>query len=208
MPTMKGQIDTVEDDFWTERLPFFTAHFPSYYRKPQQVHGRFHTSEEQYDAMGQEILPLSERKGLRTYVMMHPYVLEPKLTFTVGLYNTPKKYADQESPIGEVIGSNHEGFREAQLGNAQAWYYHTDKMIVLWECFFGSRFHQHPFAADTNMRQLWQAFECYLVQKFPKAETLATPFNDPIAESIEEYQAFLTSLGFSPLAKAAFGKHL
>jgi len=42
--------------------------------------------------------------------MMQPYVREPKLTLTIGLYNKPKHYADQESPIGEVIGSNHEGF--------------------------------------------------------------------------------------------------
>jgi len=68
--------------------------------------------------------------------MMQPYVLEPKLTLTVGIYNQPKKYHDQESPIGEVIGSRHEGFREAQVDNAQAWYYSADKTIVLWECFF------------------------------------------------------------------------
>jgi len=37
---------------------------------------------------------------------------------------------------------------------------------------------------------------------------LATPFNDPIAQSIEEYQSFLKSLGYSPLAQAAFGKKL
>ncbi len=78
--------------------------------------------------------------------MMHPYVLEPKLTLTVGLYTKPKHYADQESPIGEVIGSNHEGFREAQVGNAQAWYYPADKTIVLWECFFEERFRQTPLA--------------------------------------------------------------
>ena len=72
--------------------------------------------------------------------MMQPYVREPKLTLTVGIYNQPKKYHDQESPIGEVIGSHHEGFREVQVGNAQAWYYHADKTIVLWECFFEDRF--------------------------------------------------------------------
>jgi hypothetical protein len=44
------------------------------------------------------------------------------------------------------------------------------------------------------------------VRKFPKATTLATPFNDPIANSIEEYQAFLKTLGYSPFAEAAFGK--
>jgi len=203
---MKGRIDTVEDDFWTERLPFFTAQFPTYYRKPQQVHGRFHTNDERYFDGSREIIPLTERRGQRTYVMMHPYVLEPKLTFTVGLYTKPKQYADQESPIGEVISSNNEGLREVQVGNAQAWYYHEDKTIVLWECFFDSRFHKHPFPTDTNMPNLWQSFEHWLIKKFPKATTLATPFNDPIAESIDEYQAFLKTLGYSPLAKAAYGK--
>jgi hypothetical protein len=56
------------------------------------------------------------------------------------------------------------------------------------------------------MQQLWQSFERYLLQKFPQASTLATPFNDPIAESREEYQAFLKALGYSPIAKAAYGK--
>jgi hypothetical protein len=144
----------------------------------------------------------------RLAVGLPPYVLEPKLTFTVGLYNKPKQYADQESPIGEVIGSNHEGFREVQVGNAQAWYYPADKTIVLWECFFDSRFHKHPFPTDTNMQNLWQSFERYLLTKFPQASTLATPFNDPIAESIDEYQAFLKTLGYSPLAQGAFGKKI
>jgi len=41
-----------------------------------------------------------------------------------------------------------------------------------------------------------------------KATTLATPFNDPIAESIDEYQAFLKALGYSTIAEAAFGKRV
>ena len=188
--------------------PFLPRSFLTYYRKPQQVHGRFHTSKESYQvSLPHEIIPLSEKKGIRTYVMMHPYVVEPKLTLTIGLYSNPKHYADQESPIGEMIGTPQvEGFREAQVGSAQAWYYPADKTIVLWECFFDSRFRKHPFATDTNMQTLWQAFERYLVQKFPHAQTLATPFNDPIADSIEEYQAFLKTLGYSPLAKTAYGK--
>jgi len=42
------------------------------------------------------------------------------------------------------------------------------------------------------------SFEHYLLKQFPQASTLATPFHDPIAESIDEYQAFLKSLGYSP----------
>ncbi len=196
-----------EDDYWTERIQLFTAQFPSYYTKPQKVWSRFHISEERFTASKHEIIPITEKGGKRTYVMMQPYVLEPILTMTVGLYNTPKHYADQDSAVGKTIGQpKQEGFREVQVGNAQAWYYHTDKTIILWECFFDSRIRRHPFSTDANMRQLWKGFERWLTQKFPAATTLATPFNDPIAESIDEYQAFLKTLGYSPIAQAAFGK--
>jgi hypothetical protein len=180
-----------------------------FYAKPQKVWGRFHTSEERYFDGYHEIIPLAHRRGRRTYVMTHPYVLEPKLTLTIGLYNKPKDYADQESAIGETIGQpKHEGFREAQVGNAQAWYYPEDKTVVLWECFFESRFHKHPFLKDTNMEGLWRSFEHWLVKRFPKAQTIATPFKDPIAETTKEYQGFLKSLGYSAIAEAAFGKQL
>jgi len=58
------------------------------------------------------------------------------------------------------------------------------------------------------MQKLWQSFEHYLLTKFPQASTLATPFNDPSAESIDEYQAFLKILGYSPIAEAVFGKKI
>jgi hypothetical protein len=197
------------DDYWTERLQLFTAQFPAYYTKPQKVWSRFHVSDEKFSASKHEIIPITEKAGKRTYVMMQPYVLEPILTISVGLFKNPKQYADQDSAVGKTIGQpKQEGFREAQVGSAQAWYYHLDKTIVLWECFFDGRFRRHPFAEDTNMRQLWQGFEHWLCKQFPQARTLATPFNDPIAESIDEYQTFLKSLGYSPIAKAAFGKKL
>jgi hypothetical protein len=206
---MKEHEQEGKDDFWTVRTPLFTAQFPTYYTKPQKVWGRFHTSEEQYFETASEIIPLEHRKGKKTYIMMHPYVPEPKLTLTIGLYKKPKQYADQEDIIGKTIGTpQHNGFREAQLGNAQAWYYHEDKTIVLWECFFDGKFHKRPFSKDTNMQSLWKSFEHWLIKKFPKASILATPFNDPIAESIEEYQTFLKTLGYSPIAQAAFGKKL
>ena len=79
---------------------------------------------------------------------------------------------------------------------------------MLWECFFDSRFRIRPFVKDTNMRALWQNFEQWLKNKFPEAVTLATPFNDPIAENIEEYQAFLKCLNYSPLTQGVFGKQI
>jgi hypothetical protein len=198
-----------KDDFWSARHYLFTAKLSTYYKQPQKVWGRFHTSEEEYFGTASEIIPLEHKKGKKTYIMMQPYILEPKLTLTIGLYEKPKQYADQEDVIGKTIGTpQHEGFREAQVGNSQAWYYHEDKTIVLWECFFEDRFRKHPLPQDTNMQNLWKSFEHWLIKQFPNAKTLATPFNDPIAESIEEYQAFLRKLGYSPIAQAAFGKKL
>jgi hypothetical protein len=120
---------------------------------------------------------------------------------------TEDQTEDQDEAIGKTIGQpKQEGFREVQVGNAQAWYYHEDKTIVLWECFFDSRFHKHPFQEDMNMQNLWKGFEHWLIKQFPQATTLATPFNDPIAKSVDEYQSFLRKLGYSPAAEGAYGK--
>ena len=204
----QDELTATQDVFWTVRLPFFTTQFPTYYRKPQKVIGKFHISEERYFDGSHELIPLKQRKGRRVYVMMQPYVLEPILTMTVHLYKNPKQYADQESPIGETAGTQQEGFREVQVGNAQAWYYPEDKTIMLWECFFDSRFRSHPLANDGNMVKLWQSFEQWLLGQFPEAKTLATPFDDPIAQSIAEYQTFLSLLGYAPFVKGAFAKSL
>ena len=60
--------------------------------------------------------------------MMQPFVFEPRLTISVALYHNPKKYADQESPIGMTVGQPQmDGFKEVQVGNAQAWFYPEDK---------------------------------------------------------------------------------
>jgi hypothetical protein len=95
---MKEHEHEGKDDFWSARHYLFTAKFPTYYTQPQKVWGRFHTSEEQYHASpDEEIIPIKEKKGKRTYVMMQPYVREPNLTLTIGLYDKPKQYADQEA---------------------------------------------------------------------------------------------------------------
>ncbi len=199
------------DDFWTQDIFLFDAVFEVYRNKPGPVRGKIHTSEETYrlDSNEKDIRPIETLKGSRTYIMMHPYVMEPILTLTVGLYNKPKQYADQDEAIGETLGgAKQEGVRDVQIGNAQAWYYHEDKTIEVWECFVDSmfRFQKHPLASDPHMQKLWNSFEAWLVKQFPHAKRMVTPFNDPIAQTIEEYQEFLRSLGFGPVAKAAFGK--
>ncbi len=69
-----------------------------------------------------------------------------------------------------------------------------------------SRFRTHPLVDDPHMKKLWQGLETWLIKQFPQATRIVTPFHDPIAHSIEEYQTFLRSQGFERVAKAAFGK--
>ena len=92
-----------------------------------------------------------------------------------------------DDAIGEVIGSDHQGFREVQLGNTQAWYYPAHKTIVIWECFFDDRFRNHPLSTDKNMQKLWSGFGHWLTNLFPQSTIIAAPFNDPITETIDEY---------------------
>ncbi len=197
-----------EDDFWTHDTPLFHGSFRYYKNISQPVRGKIHVSNEGYYNVKHEIVPIATPKGERTYIMLHPYVFEPEIILTVGLHNQPKRYADQESPIGKVISSRQQGIREREIGNAQAWYYHQDKTIVLWECYLHSYVRDNPLLEDENMKQLWKGFEKWLVKQFPKATRIVTPFNDPIAQTIEEYQQFLRSLDYEPVEKAAFGKML
>ena len=199
---------THDDDYYTHDTPLFIGRFPYYRHEPRMVQGKAYIAEERYSWGYKEIIPLSTKQGTRHYVHLKPYVLEPQVFMTIGLYPQPKHYADQDNAIGEVLKTDVKGMRQHELGNAQAWYYPQDKVIVLWECFLDASFRTHPLAADTHMRQLWQAFEHWLVKQFPDATRIATPFNDPIAHSIEEYQAFLRALDYhpSPTAEAAFEK--
>ena len=199
-----------DDDYWTHDTPLFVGTFRYYRNKPHMVQGRVHVAEEQFrDSSLNEIIPLSTKKGTRHYINMQPYVLEPEVFITIGLYPKPKQYADQDEAIGETISTPQvKGMRQHQVGNAQAWYYPTDKTIVLWECYLNSDLRYKPLPEDQHMQNLWHGFERWLSKQFPEATRIVTPFNDPIAKSIDEYQTFLRSLGYVPVAQAAFGKKI
>ncbi len=140
------------------------------------------------------------------YFHLKPYILIPDITLTIGLYPEPKQYADQDQAIGEVIGSREASrMKEVEIGQAQAWYYPQDLTIVLWECLLHPFVQDKPLTEDPNMRDLWLGFERFLRQQCKEAERIATPHADPEYE-LAEYQEFLLTLGYKPVAKAAWGK--
>lgn len=203
-----------EPPYYSLDTSLFTGTFRYFDRgkSPVLVRGKIHQSDERYSLSKTErdIEPVSIPKGTRTYLQMKPYVLVPDIRLTVGLYPQPKHYADQPEAIGEVLVAHEEPKKkEIEIGQAQAWYYREDKTLTIWECFLESfvRDEDTPLSADENMRGLWTGFEHFLTRHFPQMQRIITPFDEPLFER-EEYQQFLRSKGYQPVAKAAYGKEI
>jgi hypothetical protein len=206
MRNKTNQQNETEDEFWTYRQELFTGTLRYFRNKPKPVHGRFHMSEERYDDKHDEIVPLSQASGTRSYVMFHPYVLVPNMTLTVGLYPKPKQYADMDPAIGEVSSSQMEDEREEQIGSGQAWYYHTDRILVVWECFLWPFVREEQLGKDQNMRSLWTSVEEWLLLQFPDTRQIVTPWTDPAFQT-PAYQAFLRTLDYRKVrGHPAYGK--
>ena len=95
-----------------------------------------HREEERYhERATDELVPLSSTTGVRTYVQVRPYVLEPEITLTIGVYEQQRA----SGAIGEVLDSTWQGMRHRDIGRAQAWYYPADELVVLWECYLHER---------------------------------------------------------------------
>lgn len=161
---------------------------------------RVHTSPERYGGR-EELYPLTQRRGERLYVLAKPYILEPQITLSIGLYPTPTA----RGAIGEVVGSEWEGMRHQDIGNAQGWCYPADRLIVLWECYLVDAFRQEEPTGDEALLACWTGFERVLLERLPGAERIVTPSWEDIYERAS-WQAFLRSQGYGPFSQRAFLK--
>jgi hypothetical protein len=163
-----------------------------------------HISESSYSRSARgEIVPLTALEGTRTDVLARPYVLVPDITLSVQLYPQP----DITGAVGEVRSSDWEGMKREEVGNCQGWFYHEDRIIVLWEAFFHERLQIGEPSEDPNLTVLWTGFERFLVKHFPTARQLVTTSTDPLYET-DRYQRFLLQLGYTRVSQQAFGKSL
>jgi hypothetical protein len=194
-----------DNPFWTHDITLFDGTFRYYRNKKRPVRGKLHVSDEKYWHGNSELIPLSTRQGLRSYVMMQPYVIEPQLIMTVAV--SPKRSADEGEVLGKTTGTKVEGYQDVRVDNAQAWFYPEDKVIVLWECFLDSFVRDVPLLKDTNMTHLWSGFEQWLVERYPGALRIVTPWMDPLWQP-KEYQAFLRKRGYRRGKSGTFMKLL
>src|SRR5579884_4419551 len=169
------------DSSWTDDIPLFDGTFRYYDNLKRPVRGKLHVRDEQD-------WPLKKRQGMRSVVLLYPYVTEPNLILRVA--RDPQRYA-----AGEIIGTKVAAYREVLIGYAEAWYYPEDRVLVLRECFLEDFVCDLPLLEDTNIAQLWTGFERWLLEHFPDTESLETPWRDPQWQPIE-YQAFLRKRGY------------
>ena len=146
-----------------------------------------------------EIVPVTAERGTRTVVHAQPYVLVPHITLDVAPASQPT--GDQ---LGEVTDSRWEGMRPEYVGQAQAWYYDADRLLVIWEALLEDRYQTGEAPEDANLRALWLGFEAFLLRQFPDAEQLVTSPDDPLYEPAD-YQRFLRDLGYQSVSSHAFG---
>ena len=97
--------------------------------------------------------------------------------------------------------------RHEEIGQAQAWFYPSDRLLILWECFPEARYRtsDDPLS-DTTLAALWSGFEAWLRERFPDARQLVTTYEDLYDRA--RWQEFLGEQGYAPVAPAAFTKAL
>ena len=133
--------------------------------------------------------------------ILQPSLIMPDIRLTVALSPGPQP----DGAIGEVMDGEERDGRRPPIGTMQAWYYPVDGTVLIWEAFLASFARDTPLGKDVNMRRLWLRVEDSLITRFPAATRIVTPCDDPAFETTSD-RAFLGSLGYTPVARAADGQ--
>jgi hypothetical protein len=202
---------STEPPYYTHDTSLFTGTFALFGTEPVLVRGKAHISSEPYrmNKAARATEPIEHLSGTRVYFGIKAYVLVPNITIAVRLYENPKHLTGQPGAIGKVESVTEQPkMKEQEIGFAQAWYYPLDKTIVLWEALL------HNFAEEDtllpqnpNMAAYWRGLERFLQTQCEGATRITTPDADS-AYDTDLYQQFLRSLGYGPVAQAAWGKSL
>jgi hypothetical protein len=197
----RDTIPDNDDRYWTDDL--LLGEIPLW-GETSTVRLRLHVSEEPYRSRAAaDIVPLAHPSGLATYVHGRPYVHEPEISLTVGLYPMPS----EAGTIGEVLGADWVGMRQREIGNAQAWYYPGDRLLVLWEMYLHDWCRRENPVTDPALATVWTGFERVLVERFPQTQRIVTPSWEDLYAKVD-WQQFLAGQGYQPHGPRAFAREL
>ena len=135
------------------------------------VRMRIHKQTEKY--YGDELVPLSHKRGEKVYLQAQLYILVPQFIITAVLDTQSDQF--ESNIIGHTVSSDWSGMTHQQIATAQAWYYPEDKLLVLWEIVLSNIYHQNISPNDNQiLLNLWKAFEAFLQKEFTQTTRIIT----------------------------------
>lgn len=137
---------------------------------PRQIHLRAEVVDEPYRAHtpAREFVPLSVTSGTRTRLIGQLY--------------------QPEAGAGAS--------RERRIGEADAYFYHEDCILLLWRCRIVEPCRQHDPNGDALLHAVWEGFDRFLHRRFPDARSMVTPaWNLPYPS--RRWLLFLAAHGFT-----------
>lgn len=157
-----------------------------------------HRAQERFTS--REIVPVTRTPDPVHYFHAKPFLIEPDIQLTVALHPHPSP----AGAVGAVAGAETVGVRRREIGQAQAWHYPADNLILLWECFLEDRYREVDPLGDFALQALWAGFERTLIERSPGAERIVTTWEDDYDRAT--WQRFLAGFGYRQVDKAAFEK--
>lgn len=182
------------DDYWQQEEHVARLLLPPR-DHGQEVFFLWHSSPERYGKDHRELgIDLSDA-GERQYVHVKAYYYAPRIILSVSLARPVETPLGEE--IGEVTESRVEGADRHFIANLQAWYYPTEKSLMLWEVDMSGHYGMSDPTRDFLLGSLWYFFERGLLSRFRDCERIVTPGADP-SYSDESWREFLKSQAYQP----------
>ncbi len=161
--------DTSADRHWTLDEPCGAVNLGGR-RGTLWLRSHAHTEEFTSHTDAREFVPLSVTQGRRIVMLVHFYTAE-----------------------ADLMPSH---LRPPRIGDASAYYYQADAIVLLWRCNLLPRYRHADPACDEALRLLWERFEALLHSQFPAARQMLTPtWNRPYAQAL--WRAFIEARGFT-----------
>ncbi len=182
------------DDYWQRRELAARLPLPPADHE-YDVYFLWHRSQERYGNNHRELGLTIRKAGVREYVHVKACFFVPRIILTIGL--TPPVQTDFGEEIGQVLASEQEGHDRIFIAGLQAWYYPTEKVLMLWEVDLFGQYGSADPSTDFLLSTLWQCFEEGLLKEFPDCEQILTPGWEPqYGEAL--FKEFLRQRGYSP----------
>jgi hypothetical protein len=194
----------VEDDYWGDEKLLGCVPLPPRDQE-QEIFFLIHHSRESYGKDHREIGVRLRQAGERDYLHVRAITYVPRIVLTIA--PIPPVPTEVGEEIGEVMASRREGSDQRVIAGLQAWYYRSERILMLWEVDIFGEYREADPTRDFLLGVMWQAFERELLARAPAAEWIVTPAWDPKYPN-EEWRAFLASQEYTPHIENTFIKRL